>query len=181
MYFVKAALGNNTKVICCLSTSLHIHIHTHTHTHTHKPEHTYTHVPYLTRTTATTETIKLELPQISSLNLSLCLFFQINHFKKSLGGDYKCNVEIQMCLTMRCVHMHVQSLQSCLTLCDSMDCNLPGSSIHGILHARILEWVAVPSLRGSSQLRDWTRIFCITEWFFTSEPGKYLLTNTGIQ
>ena len=35
-------------------------------------------------------------------------------------------------------------IQSCLTLCDPMDCSLPGSSIHGILQARILEWVAIP-------------------------------------
>ena len=34
--------------------------------------------------------------------------------------------------------------QLCLTLCDPMDCSLPGSSVHGILHARILEWVAIP-------------------------------------
>ena len=42
-----------------------------------------------------------------------------------------------------------KSLQSCLTLCDPMDCSPPGSSIHGILQARILEWVAVTSFRGS--------------------------------
>ena len=41
--------------------------------------------------------------------------------------------------------------QLCLTLCDSMDCNLSGSSVHGILQARILEWVAMPSSRVSSQ------------------------------
>ena len=40
--------------------------------------------------------------------------------------------------------------QSCLTLWDPMDCNLRGSSVHGILQARILEWVAMPSSRGSS-------------------------------
>ena len=39
--------------------------------------------------------------------------------------------------------------QTCLTLCDSMDCCLPGSSVHGILQARILDWVAVPFSRGS--------------------------------
>ena len=39
--------------------------------------------------------------------------------------------------------MHAKLLQSCLTLWDSMDCSLPGSSVHGILQARILEWVAV--------------------------------------
>ena len=38
-----------------------------------------------------------------------------------------------------------KSLQSCLTLCDPMDCSLPGSSVHGILQARILDWVAMPS------------------------------------
>ena len=43
--------------------------------------------------------------------------------------------------------------QSCPTLCDLMDCSPPGSSVHGILQARILEWVATPSFRGSSQPR----------------------------
>ena len=43
--------------------------------------------------------------------------------------------------------MHANLLQSCLTLCDPMDCSLPGSSGHGICQARILEWVAVPSSR----------------------------------
>ena len=43
-----------------------------------------------------------------------------------------------------------QSFQSCLTLCNPMDCNPAGSSVHGILQARILEWVAMPSSRGSS-------------------------------
>ena len=40
--------------------------------------------------------------------------------------------------------------QLCPTLCDLMDCSLPGSSVHGILQARILEWVAIPFSRGSS-------------------------------
>ena len=44
--------------------------------------------------------------------------------------------------------------QSCLTLCNSMDCSLPGSSVHGILQARLLEWVAISFSRGSSQPRD---------------------------
>ena len=44
--------------------------------------------------------------------------------------------------------MCLLSLQPCLTLCDPMDFNLPGSSVHGILQARILEWVAMPSSRG---------------------------------
>ena len=48
--------------------------------------------------------------------------------------------------------------QSCPTLCDPMDCSLPGSSVHGILQARILEWVAISFSRGSSRPRDWTRV-----------------------
>ena len=47
-----------------------------------------------------------------------------------------------------------KSLQLCLTLCDPMDSSPPGSSVHGILQARILEWVAMPSSRGFSQPRD---------------------------
>ena len=43
-----------------------------------------------------------------------------------------------------------KSLESCLILCDPMDCSPPGSSVHGILQARILEWVAMPSSKGSS-------------------------------
>ena len=55
--------------------------------------------------------------------------------------------------------------QSCPTLCDPMDCSLPGSSLHGILQARVLEWVAISFSRGSSQSRDWTLVSCI--------PGRH--------
>ena len=47
--------------------------------------------------------------------------------------------------------MHAKSLQSCLTLCNHKHCGLPGSSAHGILQGKILEWVAMPSSWGSSQ------------------------------
>ena len=57
--------------------------------------------------------------------------------------------------------------QSCLTLCDPMDSSPPGSSVHGILQAKILEWVAIPFSRGSSQLRDQTWVSCIAGRFFT--------------
>ena len=46
--------------------------------------------------------------------------------------------------------MPAKSLQLCLTLCDPMDCSPPGSSVHGILQARTLEWVAMRSSRGFS-------------------------------
>ena len=48
--------------------------------------------------------------------------------------------------------------QSCPTLCNPMDYSLPGSSVHGIFQAEILEWVAISFSRGSSQHRDWTRV-----------------------
>ena len=46
-------------------------------------------------------------------------------------------------------------VQACLTLCDTMDCSPPGSSVHGIIQTRILEWGAIPFSRGSSWPRDW--------------------------
>ena len=49
-----------------------------------------------------------------------------------------------------------KSLQLCLTLCDPTDCSPPGSSVHGVLQARTLEWAAIPFSRGSSRPRDWT-------------------------
>jgi len=63
--------------------------------------------------------------------------------------------------------MYVLVTQSCLTVFDPMDCSLPGSSVHGILQARILEWVAIPFSRESSRLRDWTRVSCTADRFFT--------------
>ena len=60
--------------------------------------------------------------------------------------------------------------QSCLILCDPMDrgaCGPPGSSVHGILQARILEWVVMPSSRGSSKPRDQTQVSSIGGRFFT--------------
>ena len=54
------------------------------------------------------------------------------------------------------VGMYAKSLQSCATLCDPINCSLPDSSVHGILQERILEWVAMPSFRESSQTRDRT-------------------------
>ena len=48
-----------------------------------------------------------------------------------------------------------------------MDCSLPGSSVHGILHARILEWVTIPFSRRSSQPGDQTQVSCISGRFFT--------------
>ena len=65
--------------------------------------------------------------------------------------------------------VRAKSLQLCPTLCNPMDCSPPGSSVHGILQARILEWVAMPSSRGYSQPRDQTQVSCIScidRWVF---------------
>ena len=66
-----------------------------------------------------------------------------------------------------CMCVCVSVTQLCLTLCDPMDCSLPGFSIHGILQTRIQEWVASLSSRGSSQPRDWTQVSHIAGRFFT--------------
>ena len=69
-----------------------------------------------------------------------------------------------------------KSLQSCLTLCNPLDCSLPGSSSHGILQARILEWAAMPSSRGCSQPRDRTRVSHVScigrRVLYPLPPGK---------
>ena len=68
------------------------------------------------------------------------------------------------------------SLFNCVWLFTTLWTHPPGSSVHGILQARILEWVAIPSSRGSSQPKNWTHVYCgscIAGWFFTVEPpGK---------
>ena len=66
-----------------------------------------------------------------------------------------------------CKECKVLVTQSCLTLCDPMNYSLLGSFVHGILQARILEWVAIRFSRGSSQPRDWTQFSCIATRFFT--------------
>ena len=65
------------------------------------------------------------------------------------------------------MEVKVLDAQLCLTLCNPMDRSLPGSSVHGILQARILEWVAISFSRGSSRPRDQTWASCIAGSFFT--------------
>ena len=57
--------------------------------------------------------------------------------------------------------------QLCLTLCDPMDCSLPGSPVHGIFQAIVLEWIAISFSSGSSRPRDWTRVSHIVDRHFT--------------
>ena len=72
------------------------------------------------------------------------------------------HVSIAVAWRIYTIDVYAKSLQLCLTLCDPMDYSLPGSSVHAILQARILEWVAVSFSRGSSQPRDQTCVSCIS-------------------
>ena len=67
---------------------------------------------------------------------------------------------------MRVFKVKVLAVQLCLTLCEPTDCSLPGSSVHGILQAIILEWVAIPSSRGSFWPMDQTWVSCVAGGFF---------------
>ena len=83
---------------------------------------------------------------------------------------------ISMCIlyhwATRAAHLLLQlalslAAQLCPALCDPVDCSPPGSSVHGILQARILEWVTTLSFRGSFQPSDWTQVSGITGRIFT--------------
>ena len=63
--------------------------------------------------------------------------------------------------------VHAMLFHSCTTLCDPMECSPQGFFVHGILLAGVLEWVAMPFSRGTSQPRDWTQVSCIAGRFFT--------------
>ena len=70
---------------------------------------------------------------------------------------------------MTCIH--AKSLQSCLTLRDSMDCSLPGSSVLGILQARLLEWVAMPLFQGIFLTQGSNMyLLCLLHWQVGSLP-----------
>ena len=74
--------------------------------------------------------------------------------------------------------VHARSLLSCLTVCNPMDYSPSGSSVHGILQARIVKWVAISSSRGSSRPRDCNHISyvsCIGRWVLYHYPHLYLV------
>ena len=87
---------------------------------------------------------------------------QLTNHSRDLLGLFICWLVPETC------EVNVKLAQLCPTSCDSMDCNLPGSSVHRILQARILEWVAFPFSKRSSQPRDRTQVSHITGGFFTT-------------
>ena len=78
-----------------------------------------------------------------------CIGRQVLYHQRHLGNSILC---------IAAAAAAAKSLHSCPTLCDPIDCSPPGSPVQGILQARTLEWVAMPSSRGSSQSRDQTQV-----------------------
>ena len=86
----------------------------------------------------------------------MCLFYLACHLEMKL----LCAIPFLTTRAECC--MRAKSLQWCLTLCDPVDCSLPGFSVHEILQARILEWNAMPSSRGSFQPGDRTWVSSVS-------------------
>ena len=99
-------------------------------------------------------------------NASLCVL--VLHTHTNTHTHVRVCVYIYDMYTYICTCVVYSCTQSYLTLWDPMDCSLPGFSVFGIFQAKILEWVVMPSSRGSSQPRDWTCnscASCIGRWF----------------
>ena len=122
----------------------HIHKHTHTHIQTYK---IYT----------TEHLFKSPASHVFHKSTRNTLWFEkwpkLRHAKRTVS---------------EALHIsEVKVAQSCLTLCNPVDCSLLDSSVHRILQARMLEWLAIPFCGGSSQPRDRAQVSCIVGGFFT--------------
>ena len=136
----------------------------------------------------------LQLKLLSAAAKTWCS--QINKYKKKSGPrisiaiffkDTKMfNKHVKRCSNISLYVCMLSCFSPLLTLCNPMDCSPAVSSVHGILQTGILEWVAVPSSRESSQPRDQTCVSYISHWLVCSlplaPPGKpnisiYLLYN----
>ena len=101
------------------------------------------------------------------LKMKNFLYTKRHHLKSGKARDREIRFEIHLSNERLLCSMHAKLLQPYLILCDPMGYSLPGSSVHGVLQARLLEWVAKAISRGSSQPRDWTCISyvtCIGRW-----------------
>ena len=94
--------------------------------------------------------IKNQLPNNFSVNISLETEIKWDSFKGATDIESESEVA-----------------QLCPTPHSPMNCSLPSSSVHGIFQARVLEWGAIAFFRGSSQLRDWTKVSRIVDRHFT--------------
>ena len=115
------------------------------------------------------KTLKLQIfPGVTLFAWRCLLFFFQNQTKQEKGNNIsKLTTESSKHKHILQKHLNVSSgAQSCLTLCDPMDCSPPTSSVHGILQARILEWVAISFSMGYSWPRDQPQVSCIMSRFF---------------
>ena len=118
----------------------------------------------------------LSIPVDGHLGFSISWLLCWNEHSGTCIFELLCSLDV--CPEVRLLDHVVcaKSLQSYLTLCYPVDCSPRGSSVHGILQARILEWVAMPFSRGCSWSRDQTCVSCsscIAGRLFTTEPlGK---------
>ena len=88
--------------------------------------------------------------------------------KITADGDYSHEIKRHLLLGIKTmINLVTLITQSCPILWDTMDYSPLGSSVHGLLQAKILEWVAMPFSRGSSQPRDQMQVLCIAGRFFT--------------
>ena len=132
------------------------------------------------------------LPPIDYISIIMSIIYQLLYpfiyLLTCLSSIIMC-VCIYLCVCHPCVDVsvceHATLIQSCPTLCGPMACSPPVFSVPGILQARILEWVAMPSSRGSSRPRGQTRVSCgsfIADGFFTAQPpGKPTYVPTTYQ
>ena len=135
---------------------------------------------------------KLAWKKVVAFSWIWTLYFWTAHQRYSWGGLRQASLFPTRALILvlnplsASLWVCAQSLQLCLTLCSPMDCSPLGSSVHGLLQARILEWVAMPSFVGSSQPRDQTHVFCLAGGLFThwatweTLSANLVLSNWGV-
>ena len=156
---------------------IYIYIHTYTHTHTHTYMLSYIHPAlciyyYYSHFYRLPESVTTRKPGFKARSSRTPKSWTLGHITREWVHQFAC-----ACIC-------AQSFQSCLALCHCLNYSLPGSSVNGILQARILDWADVPFSGGIFQKpRDQTPVSCIAGRFFTSEPsGKptNLLTGTSL-
>ena len=121
----------------------------------------------------------------SAMNIGVYAPFWIRVFlfsgympKSGIAGSYGKPI-LNFLRSLYYVVLCILVTQSCLTLCNTMDCSPPGSSVHGILQARILDWVDIPFSRRSSQPRDWSQVSCIADGLYCLSH-QYLLKEESV-
>ena len=124
---------------------------------------------YWTRETSYTGSmLLLLLSHLSRVRLCVTPEMAAHQAPPSLGfSRQETGVGCHFLFQCRKVKSESKVAQLCLTLSGPMDCSLPGSSIHGISQARVLQWVAISFSRGSSLPRDWTWVSSIVDRHFT--------------